>query len=227
MMAHVVMVSYSRGGMLGLIITAFVTFLLVRKNLVHYAIFGMVFLASLRLAGTEVRERFMTSFTSGDQLDWSSQSRLDLWRDCWDCMLRHPIFGVGPNHWGITAPSYGWPFGKEAHTTWLQTGAELGFIGMLLLISFYGLCGLRLLAIRRSSTTIDPWLSYLACMVIASIAGFAVSAQFVSLAGLEVPYYIVLIGAGALKIASVKASVLVPAAKAGHYIPTYAVPAYH
>jgi hypothetical protein len=39
-------------------------------------------------------------------------------------------------------------------------------------------------------------------MVIASLAGFAVAAQFVSLEGLEVPYYIVLIGAGALKLAS-------------------------
>jgi hypothetical protein len=37
-------------------------------------------------------------------------------------------------------------------------------------------------------------------MVIASITGFAVSAQFVSLVGLEAPYYVVLMGAGALKL---------------------------
>jgi hypothetical protein len=37
-------------------------------------------------------------------------------------------------------------------------------------------------------------------MVLAAITGFAVSAQFVSLPGLETPYYIVLLGAGALKL---------------------------
>ena len=40
-----------------------------------------------------------------------------------------------------------------------------------------------------------------AAMIIAAIVGFAVTASFVSLDNLEPPYYIVLIGAGALKIA--------------------------
>ena len=40
--------------------------------------------------------------------------------------------------------------------------------------------------------------------IIASIFGFAVAAQFVSLVGLEAPYYVVLIGAGALKLASLQ-----------------------
>jgi hypothetical protein len=39
-------------------------------------------------------------------------------------------------------------------------------------------------------------------MVIASLAGFVVAAQFVSLDLLEHPYYITLIGAGLLKLAS-------------------------
>jgi hypothetical protein len=39
-------------------------------------------------------------------------------------------------------------------------------------------------------------------MVAASLAGFCVSAQFVSLIGLEIPYYVGLIGIGALKLNS-------------------------
>jgi hypothetical protein len=38
-------------------------------------------------------------------------------------------------------------------------------------------------------------------MVIASLAGFMISSQFVTLEGLEMPYYVVLIGACTLKIA--------------------------
>jgi hypothetical protein len=37
-------------------------------------------------------------------------------------------------------------------------------------------------------------------VVIASLAGFSVAACFVSLEGLEFPYYVVLLGAGAMKL---------------------------
>ena len=46
--------------------------------------------------------------------------------------------------------------------------------------------------------------------MIASIFGFALAAQFVSLPGLETPYYIVLLGAGALKLASLPVAELSP-----------------
>jgi hypothetical protein len=52
------------------------------------------------------------------------------------------------------------------------------------------------------SSPADLWLLAGARMVIASIIGFVVSAQFVSLKGLEVPYYVVLTGCGVLKLAS-------------------------
>jgi hypothetical protein len=39
-------------------------------------------------------------------------------------------------------------------------------------------------------------------MVIASLVGFAVPAQFVSLEFLETPYYVALVGAGVLKLSS-------------------------
>jgi hypothetical protein len=39
-------------------------------------------------------------------------------------------------------------------------------------------------------------------MVIVSIIGYATAAQFISLEGLEVPYYVTLIGAGVLKLSS-------------------------
>ena len=48
----------------------------------------------------------------------------------------------------------------------------------------------------------DPWFRDAGRMVVAGIIGFAIAAQFVSLYGLEVPYYIALIGAGALKLSS-------------------------
>jgi O-antigen ligase len=132
---------------------------------------------------------------------------LDLWRDCFDVMVNHPLFGVGPDQWPFVAPQYGWSLGKEAHSLWFQTGAEVGFVGVLLLLVFYGTCVRRLWGLAREkgsnkNDTMDPWLRDVARMVVASVLGFMIAAQFVTVEGLEIPYYVVLIGAGALKLLS-------------------------
>lgn len=202
MMAHAVMFSFSRGGLLALIIVGVVSFFLIPKQPKHYAIFAVAILLSLQLAGPQVRDRFMSSFADAEERDKSAQSRLALWRHCWDTMLRKPLTGGGTNNWGLIVTTYGWPKGKEAHSMWLQLGAELGFPGLLLLITFYATCIRRLWPLARGALAADPWFPEAARMVISSLAGFVVAAQFVSLDGLELPYYLVLLGAGVLKLQS-------------------------
>jgi probable O-glycosylation ligase (exosortase A-associated) len=202
-MAHVVLIAFSRGGMLALIFTGIAAFLVIPKRPQHYLALVVVVVVGLRLAGPEVRQRFQTIFADSEQRDFSSTSRLQLWGNCIDAMKKRPLFGVGPNHWPLVVHEYGWPKGKEAHTLWLQTGAELGVPGILMLMSFYGLCVIRLFPLSRPGSAVpDRWLRYLAAQVIASLTGFAVSAQFVSLETLEVPFYITLVGAGVLKLAT-------------------------
>jgi putative inorganic carbon (HCO3(-)) transporter len=201
--AHAVLFSLSRGGMLALIITGVLAFFMIPKQPKHYAIFLLAVLLGLRLAGPEVRERFSTTFAGAEERDASAGSRLALWADCWDCMVKHPVFGLGPDHWPLEAPEYGWPAGKEAHTLWLQIGAENGFPGLLLLLSFFGLVIVRLWPyMRRQQMLGDPWFQDCPSMVCASLIGFAVAAQFVSLWSLELPYYVALVGAGTLKLAT-------------------------
>ena len=207
LMGHAVLFSFSRGGMLAMIVAAFVVFLLIPKRPKHYLAFALAVMLALYLAGPEVRARFMLTFAKEDgQHEESAQGRIELWGDCWDVMKRRPVFGVGPNHWPLVAPEYGWPLGKEAHSLWMQTGAELGFAGLLLLVSFYLLCITRLWLLIRKPDALDPHLQNMAKMVIVSLAGFVVSAQFVSLEALEIPYYVVLLGAGTLKLATAGSS---------------------
>ncbi|MBI4522968.1 MAG: O-antigen ligase family protein [Deltaproteobacteria bacterium] len=211
LMAHAVMFSFSRGGMFALIITGAVTFMLVATQPKYYVVFAIGIMVALRLAGAEVRERFWTTFADPAERDRSAQSRVELWGDLWDSMLKQPLVGAGPDHWPIEAKKYGWPAGKEGHSLWLQVGAELGVPGLLFLLLFYTVCMVRLWPFtRRSYSSSDRFFQDAARMVIASLAGFAVAAQFVSLEGLEVPYYIVLIGAGALKLASEPSLVATP-----------------
>jgi O-antigen ligase len=180
-----------------------VGFWLLPKKPIHYLGLALVVVLSLRLAGTEVRQEFMTVFAEEEERDWSAQSRLDLWSDAWDSMLKNPILGLGPDHFPLIAEKYGWPAGKEVHNLWLQIGAELGFPGLLFLLMFYGLCINRLLPLLNKRVSVyDPWCRDAAPMVIVALAGFGVAATFVTVEGLEVPYYITLIGAGVLKLSS-------------------------
>lgn len=204
LMAHGVLFSFSRGGMLAMILTAFTAFVLIPKRPKHYLAFALAVAVAVQLAGPEVRTRFMLSFSQKDgEFEASAQSRVDLWKDCWDVMKRRPVFGAGPNHWPLMAAQYGWPAGKEAHSLWMQTGAEQGFLGFGLLLSFYGLCIVRLWRLTRPKVRVsDAWHRGIARMVIASLVGFIVAAQFVSLETLEIPYYLCLLGAATLKLES-------------------------
>ncbi len=207
LMVHAILFSFSRGGMLALAVTGAASFLLIPKKVAHYVLFAAAVLIAVRLAGPEVVERFRTTFAEAEQRDDSADSRVQLWKACLDSMGKRPL-GVGPDNFGEYMPEYGFPRGKKAHSLWLQVGAELGVPGLTFLVLFYGLCVWRLFPLTREKTPVpDPWFRGTARMVIASLVGFAVAAQFVSLDRLEIPYYVVLIGAGLLKIAPARAAV--------------------
>jgi O-antigen ligase len=208
---HAVMFAFSRGGMLGLILTAAISFVLIPKTGKHYLIFALAVALAIRLAGPEVIDRFTTVFVSAEERDASAQSRVDMWRICRDQMIANPIFGLGPHHFPVHAHEFGLTSGKEAHSLWLQIGSELGFPGLFFLMCFYGFTIVRLWPYVRQRTIVpDPWFTDTARMVIAALTGFIVSAMFVSLPGLESPYYIVLLGAGALKLLTCQGAYAAP-----------------
>jgi O-antigen ligase len=179
-------------------------FVLIPKKPFHYAIFTVGVLVALRLAGPATLERFGTAFSDKEQRDASAESRLDLWKDCVTLAMESPLVGVGPRHFPHYAGvRFGWPYGKEAHSLWFQGLAEQGFVGIGFLIAFYVICMWHLWPLTRESyRTSDPRTREMARMVIASLAGFMVSSMFVTLEGLELPYYVVLVGAALLKVSA-------------------------
>lgn len=202
LMAHTVMFAWSRGGMLGLIVAALVSFFLVPRKSSHYLYFILLLLLGWRLAGDQVRDRFMTVFVDPEERDASSESRLEYWGYCLDTMKKSPLLGCGPGHWPEECRRRNVKL-VYGHSLWLQCGADTGVPGLALLVAFYGVCVVRLWPMtRRRAKVPDPWLPHVARMVIASLAGFVVAGCFVSLVGLELPYYVVMLGAGALKVAS-------------------------
>jgi O-antigen ligase len=202
-MAHVVLFSMSRGGMLAMVITGAGTFLLIPKRPIHYAGLAVAVLIILRLAGPQVQEEFLSAFKPKDELDASAASRWGLTAACISLMQEYPLMGVGINRFGEHVEKFGYWRGKEAHNTWGSMGAELGIPGLGFLATFYLLGMYRLWWLARDkSGEYDPWFGTFARMILCSMTGFIVSATFVTVEGVETPYYIMAIGAGALKLHS-------------------------
>jgi probable O-glycosylation ligase (exosortase A-associated) len=203
MMAHTILLTFSRGGMLALGVTGMVSFFLIPKKPRHYAAFAAAVLMVIVLAGPEVRERFLTTFDKSEEgvREVSAQSRVDLWSGALDTCLHAPLLGVGPDCWGEVAPHYGFKRGKEVHSLWMQNLAEVGVPGTLFLFGFFALTVIKLWPVARGKLPVtDPFQQDAARMVISSVIGFMVASQFVTIKYLETPYYVVLAGAALLKL---------------------------
>jgi O-antigen ligase len=195
---HTVLLTFSRGGILSLAITGAVVALLMPKRPAYLLALVLTAAIGVRLMGPEVTSRFMTTFAAADERDASAESRIQLWQDCLVVMERHPAFGVGPWHWPRIAPEFGWTEGKQAHSFWMQLGAECGVPALLLLLSFYVITASKCWVMARRSR--GTQYEALGLYVVSGLTGFIISAQFVSMEGLEVPYYLAMVGAAALKI---------------------------
>lgn len=219
LLIHGVFLSNSRGGMLSLCVTGFISFLLLPKRPGHFALFGLILILGAGMAGEGVRERFMTTLVSEEQQDASLRERKQLLSYAIDSVGRRPILGVGPRNWTKTVRrEHGVGDGEatEVHNTWLQIAAEMGIPALAMILSYYGLCAIRLLPIaRRRSFALVPEAGDLARMVVSSLVGSVLASSFVTVHRVEVPYYIALVGAGLLKLLSAPGNDSVPRLCAG------------
>jgi putative inorganic carbon (hco3(-)) transporter len=200
---HTTMLTYSRGAMVGMLAVGTTAFLLMPKRPKYIGALLIVALVAVRLTGPQLAARYMSTFAQEDQRDYSSESRVDLWKDCLKVIQAYPLLGVGPANWRVIASSYGWSEGKSAHSVWMETAAEIGIPGVLMLMLFFGLAAARLWPIARGKLKEeDEYKSAIAIGVVLSIVGFAVAGQFVSAPGLEPPYWVAMLGVALLKSTS-------------------------
>ena len=80
-------------------------------------------------------------------------TRVTLWSEAFDLMMRHPFQGVGPGHFRTESPTalsnddFHW-----AHNGFLQQGAEQGVLGLALAIGIF-IWGFARLALRPSAVS--------------------------------------------------------------------------
>jgi probable O-glycosylation ligase (exosortase A-associated) len=204
---HTTLLTFSRGGLVGMMAVLAVAFVLMPKGPKQLAAIAVVLLLAVRFTGPQLIARYSTTFASSEDRDASAESRLDLWSDCLMVAREYPVFGVGPANWRVIASQFGWPEGKSAHSVWMETAAEVGFLGSLLLLTFFVTAAVKLWPLARSQMRSGDIDGALAFGTVLSIVGFVVGGQFVSVPGLELPYYVVMIGTSILKTGSTKPAI--------------------
>ena len=191
-----VLLTYSRGGLLGLAVVLMAIMLKTRHKVVGTALAIVAAVVVFSYAPDAWMNR-MSQFASGD-LDASAEQRLVSWGTAWNFSHDHPItggsFDVLPNvvvfqRYQPRPLPLGFP-SSGPHSIYFQLLADQGFPGLILFLFLIGSCFWSLWKIRRQARYL-PSATYLADyahMVEVSILGFMVSGAFLGFVYLDVIY---------------------------------------
>lgn len=190
LMISAVIVTFSRGGFLGLVAAAFI---LVRRlgrtnkgmTTAALVLAAILFLA---LAPGSYSSRLGSIFNSAADLTGSSSQRNEvLKRSVW-VALRYPIFGVGIGNFHHKSPR-----NLETHNAYTQVAAEMGIAAMVVYIMFlvHPIRRLRLIERQSQDNPAQRRFYYLAIGLEASLIGFMVSSFFGAVAYQWYVYYLV------------------------------------
>jgi probable O-glycosylation ligase (exosortase A-associated) len=135
--------------------------------------------------------------------DTSAMSRIYTWTTLWNAALDRPLFGAGFRADSLMVFSRYAPTGGEweiflgsvwvAHSIYFQMLGEHGWPGLLLFLGFFGLAWIRAGQLRRMTLNhpeFGSWVPLLMPMVQVSLIGYAAGGAFLSLAYLDLPYYV-------------------------------------
>lgn len=161
--------SGSRGPVLGLFVglLAALPFLLpdptVRRRL-GLTLAGLVVaaIAVPRIVPAAAIERSI-SFLLGNGSGLSSNGRTHLWSEAWQMFTAHPLFGVGTGGFAQLEPIYQYP-----HNLLLESAAELGIVGVVLLLAFLVPATKPLVAAWRTAVAADRAAAALIAALLAS-----------------------------------------------------------
>jgi len=194
-----VVLSYSRGGLLGLVVVLFLITMGSRHRIVATAMLATAALLILSFAPHQWTDR-MDKMAHGE-VDGSGQQRLIAWRTGWNLAMDYPITGGGLDAYPdvIVFRHYQpeqMPGGRESegpHSIYFQVLGELGFVGLALFLMLMGSCFLSLQALRRQAKkqSASHWVIPYTRMFQASLAAFAVSGAFLGRAYFDLWFEIV------------------------------------
>ena len=205
---HAVMMTYSRGAMLAASV-GLVWLLIHHRPRIQTALVALALVFAINMmAGQEIRDRFTS--TAEFQTDESAQSRLDSWAASWKMIWNRPMLGYGPRNSNNYTHNFGADIaGRTTHNQYLQIAADSGIPAAALYISMLGI-GFYMVnrSRRRCLNARAAWQPDLddeqrarldegaaICLSIqTSLLMFSVSAMFLSVELVELPWLLLVLG---------------------------------
>lgn len=190
LMIAAVIVTFSRGGFMGLVAAVFVLVRrLGRKNRVATTgalVFAIIIF--LALAPGSYSGRLSTVFNSSADLTGSSSQRTEVLKRSFWVALRYPLFGVGIGNFHFKSPR-----NLETHNAYTQVASEMGLAAAVIYVLFliHPLRRLRLIENQSYAKPEHTRFYYLAVGLQASLVGFMVSSFFGAVAYHWYVYYLV------------------------------------
>src|SRR6516165_8280922 len=135
---HAVLMTYSRGAMVSLLLMCPMLLMRSRNRLLMTAVFVAFFAVVVPImAGPEIRARFLT--IENHEVDASANSRRAAWKAAWQMAIENPIFGVGLRNSPLFSYQYGADSeGRVIHSQYFQVAADNGFVGIALYLIVLG-----------------------------------------------------------------------------------------
>jgi hypothetical protein len=152
----------SRGGFLAALASIAVLFVArfgIRKGLLLAAVAFAVILSQF---GSRQTDFDLSSNGTG-------QARIQLWESALLLFKTSPVFGVGVNQAGKH-------LNKAVHNSFIQTYADLGFLGGTLLVGAFYYAFRRLIQLQRRSERVpDPELDFIRPFILAALTGYSLT----------------------------------------------------
>ena len=198
LLGHAVLLSFSRGAMLSLIVTCPLLLILSQHKRKVIVFLALAFAVVVVTAGPDVKDRFLS--ISKHDADESANSRKTSWMIAIRMANEEPLFGFGVRNSVLYTRAYGADMeGRAIHSMYLQLAADAGWVGMgcflVVLGSTWFVCARTWWRLRGRDDPDAVRTQTIAAAVAYSLAVYSFGAIFLSLDTFEMPYILVLIGA--------------------------------
>ena len=180
---YTIILTQSRGGLLGLIIVAFFIIVIERQKRILLVLAGSVVgIIMYSFVPEEFISRvYMIGNRSRDYNISATEGRLEIWKRGVGFMFQYPLLGVGPNSFSTADGESRGGTGKwsVAHNSFIQIGAELGIIGFVTFVYMIVSCVKSLRILRLNMQAGSQEYTDL-CAIEVAFYGYAVSGFFLS-----------------------------------------------
>jgi len=193
-----VVISFSRGGFLGLIGMVVIYWLFSSKKLLMlvFLILGavtVIYVSNLASHGRISHQKkgsFLEEMSSStDAKTGTGRERVESWKSGWNMFLHNPL-GVGGGNFPVRFSEYQTSYftrfmwGRQAHSLWFTLIPELGIFGIAIYAWLLMVNIKHIFRLRKYSSFFDDreaiLLKNLSVAFLASLAGYFVSATFIS-----------------------------------------------